>query len=86
MGKVGKNHDQSAHASRQKRDASGKFTRGSGIEVVPEANEGREIPSATKRVPEDSAGRSPSAFELALRAIAWREMRSGSGVVDKKTI
>jgi hypothetical protein len=54
--------------------------------VVPEASGGREIPSATERVPEDSAGRSPSAFELVLRAIAWREMRSGSGVVDKKTI
>jgi hypothetical protein len=78
---------QSAHASRQKRDASGKFTRGSIVEVVPEANAGREIPSATERTPEASTGwEIPSAFECALRAIARWEMHSGSDVVAKKTM
>jgi hypothetical protein len=73
MGKVGKNHGQSACASRQKRDAYGKFTRGSSIEVVPEASGGWEIPSAAEHAPEDSVGREiPSAFELALRSIARR--------------
>jgi hypothetical protein len=87
MGKVGKNHGQSARASRQKWEASGKFTRGSGVEVVPEASGGREIPSAAEQPPETSAGQEiPSASELALRGIARREMRSGSGVVDKKTV
>jgi hypothetical protein len=87
MGKVGKNHGQSARASRQKQNASGKFTRGSGVEVVPEASGGREIPSAAERVPEASAGLEiPSAFEHALRAITWREMRSGSGVVANKNM
>jgi hypothetical protein len=87
MGKVGKNHGQSAHASRQKRDASGKFTRGSGVDVVPEASGGQEIPSATEEPPKASAGREiPSASELVLRGIVRREMRSGSGVVDKKTM
>jgi hypothetical protein len=87
MGKVGKNHGQSACASRQKRDASGKFTRGSGVEVVPEASGGREIPSTAEQPPEASAGREiPSASELTLRAITRREMRSSSGVVDKKTM
>jgi hypothetical protein len=70
-----------------KAGASGKFTRGSGVEVVPEASGGREIPSATEQPPEASAGREiPSASELALRAIAQWEMRSGSNVVDKKTM
>jgi hypothetical protein len=82
MGKVGKNHGQSARASRQKRDASGKFTRGSGIEVVPEASGGREIPSAAEQPPEASAGHEiPSASELALRGITRQKMRSGSAVV-----
>jgi hypothetical protein len=73
MGKVGKNHGQSACASRQKRDTSGKFTRGCGIEVVPEVSGGWEIPSAAECAPEASAGREiPSAFELALRSIARR--------------
>jgi hypothetical protein len=71
MRKVGKNHGQSARASRQKWDASGKFTRGSGVEVAPDASVGREIPSAIERT---------------LRAIAWWEMRSGSSVVAKKTM
>jgi hypothetical protein len=87
MGKVGKNHGQSARASRQKSDAYGKFTRGSGVEVVPEASGGREIPSTAERAPEASAGRKiPFASELALRDITRREMRSGSSVVDKKTM
>jgi hypothetical protein len=87
MGKVGKNHGQSAQASRQKRDTSGKFTRGSGVEVVPEDSGGREIPFAAEHALEASAGREiPSASELALRVIARREMRSSSGVVDKKTM
>jgi hypothetical protein len=87
MGKVGKNHGQSARASRQKRDASGKFTRGSGVEVVLEASGGREIPSAAEQPPEASARQEiPSASELALRNITRREMRSGSDVADKKTM
>jgi hypothetical protein len=82
MGKVGKNHGQSARASRQKRDAYGKFTWGSSVKVVPEASGGREIPSAAEQPPEASAEQDiPSASELALRGIARRKMRSGSGVV-----
>jgi hypothetical protein len=87
MGKVGKNHGQSACASQQKRDASGKFTRGSSVEVVPEASGGWEIPSAAEQPPEASAGREiPSASKLALRDNTWREMRSGFGVMDNKTM
>jgi hypothetical protein len=87
MSKVGKNHGQSARASRQKRNASGKFTRGSNVEVAPEASEGREIPSTAERVPEASAGLDiPFAFKRVLRAITRREMRSGSGVVANKNM